>query len=283
MTSISISTTIPTFIENNFQMELLRSALNSLANQTKAPHEVIISDNTRDLLFLAKIREVTKDFSKLNIHYFLNHTVFGIAANTNFAESHSTGEVIHILHQDDFILNKKLYEEVEKYFLLNKKTWIIAQGKVGDRILESKFDKTTKFGFNELGGPSSLFVLKTKYKPFNNRYNMLVDVINYHEYYLELGMPLIIRGANIEFNIHDFQYSKNYSSKKVKLELINFIDEYNIESEEIIDTITTIKREIHQQKLLIYAAYKNNKLNKAQLIKYISVNFLKSIKRRIFN
>jgi uncharacterized Zn finger protein len=42
-----------------------------------------------------------------------------------------------------------------------------------------------------------------------------------------------LKGINIDFGLHEYQYSKNYSSNKVKTELINFIKEYNITSEEI--------------------------------------------------
>jgi hypothetical protein len=154
---------------------------------------------------------------------------------------------------------------------------------VGNRELESKFDKNTKFGFNELGGPSSLFVRKANHIPFSIKYNMLVDVVNYHEYSLKLGLPFILKGINIDFGLHEYQYSKNYSSNKVKTELVNFIKEYNITSEEIKYSIRSIKREIYHQKLLVLAAHINQKITNIELFRFILIYYLRSIKRRILN
>jgi glycosyltransferase involved in cell wall biosynthesis len=279
----TISTAIPTFIENSLQLKILESVLQSLSKQSVKPIEVIISDNSNNQDFIEKIQKIINSFNNLNIKYILNREYIGIAANSNFAVSTSSGDIIHILHQDDTLLNGNLYEEITDILCGNENLWIIAQGKVGNRVLDSKFDKNTKFGFNELGGPSSLFVRKANHIPFNIKYNMLVDVVNYHEYFLKMGLPFILKGINIDFGLHDFQYSKNYSSNKVKTELVNFIKEYNITSEEIKYSIGSVKREIYHLKLLILAAHFNQKITIFELFKFISIYYLKTTKRRIFN
>jgi glycosyltransferase involved in cell wall biosynthesis len=283
MTTSDISTAIPTYIENSAQLDLLEVSLMSLSKQTKLPFEIVVSDNTRHDDYSNKVKELTKKFKELNISYILNDKNFGIGANSNFAVRNTSGQIVHVLHQDDFLLNSSLYENVQKHIASHPMDWIVAEGKVGDRLLESNFNSTTKFGFNELGGPSSVFVAKNNFKPYNDRYNMLVDVINYHEYYLQLGNPFIFKGANIEYSIHDFQYSKNYSSKKVKSELIDFIYEYNISSTDVKRTLNLVKREIHHQRLLIYAARITNRISGVNFYRYILINYGKALKRRIFN
>ena len=283
MTISCISTAIPTYIQNSTQLDLLELGLLSLSHQTKLPFEIIISDNTKNEIFSNRIKELKMKYKDLNISYISNQKYFGIARNSNFAVSNTSGQIVHVLHQDDFLLNSILYEKVENHLAAHRSDWVVAEGKVGNRVLESNFNCTTKFGFNELGGPSSVFVPKNNFKAFNDRYYMLVDVVNYHEYFLELGNPFIVKGPNIEYGIHDYQYSRNYSSKRVKVELVNFITEYKISSRDIKETLDLVKREIHHQRLLIFAARITKRLNKIDFTRYILINYLKSIKRRIFN
>jgi glycosyltransferase involved in cell wall biosynthesis len=279
---MNISAVIPVYIENFSQIELLKRSLNSIREQTALPNEVIISDNSLDKVFTRQIKDLI-DKEQLGIKYFSNLEALGAARNTNFAVEKTCSDLVHILHQDDYIINSKLYEVVSDIFSKNRNMWLMAQGKVGDRILDSKFDLTTKFGFNELGGPSSLFVLKENYIPSNSNYRMLFDVVNYHEYYLKMGDPYILKGVNIQFSEHKDQLSKKVTSREVLVELSTFIEEYNIPKHDIILTTKLIKREIHHQRLLLVAGL----LTKRLTLQFFSFNYafscLKSLKRRIFN
>jgi glycosyltransferase involved in cell wall biosynthesis len=277
---MKISTVIPVYIENNSQLELLDRALNSVLQQTTPPSEIIISDNSTDNNLVKKIKLVISNNSK-EVKYFPNHIEIGAAKNTNYAVDKANGSLIHILHQDDFIINKKLYENVSEIFSINVNIWLIAQGKVGHRVLNSKFDLTTKFGFNELGGPSSLFVAKENYVYANPNYSMLFDVINYHEYFLKMGEPYILRGINIQFSVHESQLSNNISSKEVLTELYNFISEYNISKTEIENTVKYIKREIHHQRLLLFASVFRKKITIRFFLTNLLISYIKSLKRKI--
>jgi hypothetical protein len=203
---------------------------------------------------ISGIKELIKS-KRLNIRYFSNSHALGAANNTNYAVSKTNSNLVHILHQDDYILNNELYERAREIFSKNDKIWLIAQGKVGPRIMESKFDLTTKFGFNELGGPSSLFVLKENYVNTNPNYRMLFDVVNYHEYFLKMGNPYILRGVNIQFSVHEHQLSAKIKSREVFFEISNFLKEYNISKNEIKITIKTIKREIYKKRILLLASF----------------------------
>jgi len=279
---MNISTVIPVYIENFSQIELLKRSLNSIREQTKLPNEVIISDNSLDKVFTRQIKDLINK-EQLGIKYFSNLEALGAARNTNFAVEKTSSDLLHILHQDDYIINSKLYEDASDIFSKNRNMWLMAQGKVGDRILDSKFDLTTKFGFNELGGPSSLFVLKENYIHSNSNYRMLFDVVNYHDYYLKMGEPYILKGVNIQFSEHKDQLSKKVTSREVLVELSSFIEEYNIPKHEITLTIKLVNREIHHQRLLLLAGL----LTKRVTIQFFSFNYafscLKSLKRRIFN
>jgi hypothetical protein len=282
MPKLSISTIIPVFAENILQIKMLSNALNSLQEQTLIPTEIILSDNSLNEECIYQIKQICK-ISNLSINYLTNHEHVGAAKNTNFAASHASSDLIHILYQDDFILNKNLYKEACRIFSENIDIWVIAQGRVEERILESKFDFATKFGFNELGGPSSLIVARKNFISFNPNYRMNFDVINYHEYFLTLGEPLIIRGVNIQFGIHEFQLSNKVKSKEVYHELLKFIQSYNITGIDIMTAVKSIKREVFHQRLLLIAGLVSRKIS----LKFFAVNFLisisRSVKRKIFN
>jgi glycosyltransferase involved in cell wall biosynthesis len=279
---MNISTVIPIYIEDIFQIELLNRALDSILEQTILPIEVIITDNSTKGELTKNIKEVINN-KALNIKYFTNIDTLGAAKNTNFSVGKANADLIHILHQDDFIISKQLYENVVEVFSKNGKIWLIAQGKVGERILESKFDLTTKFGFNELGGPSSLFVLRENYIYANPNYRMLFDVINYHEYFLKFGNPHILQGTNIQFSVHEYQLSNKITSREVLTELYNFIKEYKIPKTEIKIAIKSIKREIHHQRLLLLASLFRKKISICFFIVNISISYTKSLKRKVFN
>jgi len=282
MSQTKISTIIPVYAENIVQTEMLELALNSLLEQTIKPYEVIVSDNSNDGECIFRIKKICNEM-ELNIKYYPNTEFLGAAKNTNFAASQANAEIIHILYQDDFILNENLYKEVSELFYKNIDIWLIAQGRVEQRELVSKFDAATKFGFNELGGPSSLFVASKNFILFNPDYRMIFDVINYHEYFLKMGEPHIIKGVNIQFGIHEYQLSNKVKSKEVFNELLSFIGEYNISGIEIMTAVKLIKREIFHQRLLLLAGLISKKISFKFFISNFLISFTKSVKRKIFN
>lgn len=282
MSELKISTIIPVYAENIIQAKMLEIALDSLLEQTIKPSQVVVTDNSTDRDSIFNIKEICNK-KDLNIEYISNSEFLGAAKNTNFAASHASAEIIHILYQDDFIIEKNLYREVSTLFNTEIDIWLMAQGRVEQRDLVSSFDAATKFGFNELGGPSALFVASKNFIPFNPEYRMIFDVINYHEYFLKMGEPHILRGANIQFGIHEYQLSNKVKSKEVFFELLRFIKSYNINSNQIITAVKLIKREIFHQRLLLLAGF----ISKRIPIRFFIINFfissIKSIKRKIIN
>ena len=282
MYNVKISTIIPVYAENIIQTKMLEIALDSLIGQTIKPSQVVVSDNSLDRDCIFNIKQICNK-KELNIEYYSNTEFLGAAKNTNFAANQANAELIHILYQDDFIINKNLYKDVSKIFYKEIDIWLMAQGRVEQRDLVSKFDAATKFGFNELGGPSALFVARKNFIPFNPEYRMIFDVINYHEYFLKMGEPYIFRGTNIQFGIHEYQLSNKVKSKEVFNELLSFITEYNISGIEIMTAVKLIKREIFHQRLLLLAGFTSKKISFKFFISNFLLSFTKSVKRKIFS
>jgi glycosyltransferase involved in cell wall biosynthesis len=99
-------------------VRFLREQLQSLANQTLLPFEVVITDDcSTDNTF-----EIIQDFSKvLNIRYFQNETPLKVTKNFEKAISLCTGDIILMCDQDDLWHSDKL-AKIHAYFQENPKS-----------------------------------------------------------------------------------------------------------------------------------------------------------------
>lgn len=270
-----MATIIPVFIENRQQINFLERALKSIEKQSLHPRRVIISDNTNHPSFVSEIKNLLQK-TPLNILYLANTDSRGCANNTNFGVNQVTEDLIHILHQDDYIVSLELYEEVFSTFLSKSNSWIIAQAKNEDVLYSGKFKTNTKFGFNDIGNPSCLFIPKKLYIPFNSNYRMLLDVINFHEYATRFGNPIIINGFNIQMTRHKQQLSQNISSKEIVTELMRFIVEYKITDDEIQHGLLSYERNFRHQLLFLRACRSIKRISFLFFVEMILWSFLKT-------
>lgn len=90
----------------------LREQLQSLANQTLMPFEVIVSDDCSSDNTLSIIKEFDK---VLNIKILINKTPLKVAKNFENAILHCSGDIIFTCDQDD-IWHKEKLEKISQYF-----------------------------------------------------------------------------------------------------------------------------------------------------------------------
>ena len=95
-----VSIIIPAF--NNPQF--LTRTINSILIQSYLNYEIIISDDTQD----DSIKDVIKEkYSHLsNLFYIKNNSTLGPSRNWNNALSYATGDLIKMLHHDDWFSSK---------------------------------------------------------------------------------------------------------------------------------------------------------------------------------
>lgn len=195
MVGKKISTIIPVFIQSTENLSELQMALDSLAQQTLKPDEVIISSNNSDLLLNHKMLKLTEIYP-LNIVVHQNLTGMNPQSNTNNGVAKAKNEIIHILHHDDLILENFAYSKIHEAFNNDIAKWGIFSGHK-DSGSEVKTQPGLIWGFNSIGGPSVLISLRESYIPFSINYNFLWDCLNFHEYIEKYGPPLIFRELHI--------------------------------------------------------------------------------------
>ena len=154
---MQFSIVIPTF---NREKHLL-NCLNSILNQNKLPIEVIVINNAnhdkaKDIFDFVKSKF---DEKKIDIFYFNNEENSGAIARNLGAEK-AKGDLIAFL-DDDVVLDKDYYYEIEKVFISNDKA-LGVQGfdsgtfKSEEKMNENIFDRCV-YNFEKVFMVSSFF------------------------------------------------------------------------------------------------------------------------------
>lgn len=155
---MKISIVIPTYNRNAH----LYNCLNSILCQSKLPNEVIIVNNAKNDKPLKVIKKIEQRFIKKNIKvfYIKNPENSGSIAR-NIGANKAEGDLVAFL-DDDVILDKNYYYEVEKVFSNNKNT-IGVQG-LDTNTFEFQKNLKIKFLFRVLYKFTKLFQISSYYE-----------------------------------------------------------------------------------------------------------------------
>lgn len=193
-----ITTVIPTFIGDEGDLLRLQRALDSITIQKKHPSEVLISDDTKDEINIGKLRALLSQ-SQLPINY-VSHTLPSNASmNTNFGILNAKHDIVHILHQDDWLINSDYYSIITDAIENHGFNWVLATGITDGRLNAPTFDRTLLFGFNSIGGPSALSLRKDHWIPLDGNFLLLPDVVQFTQMYKRYGDPYITPEPCIEY------------------------------------------------------------------------------------
>jgi glycosyltransferase involved in cell wall biosynthesis len=214
----SISVAMPVYLVDAESLNKLQQVLSRLEKQTFYPLEVVISVDTIDPKLHHKMLELTSD-SPLNFKIIRNQNIPNASSNTNNAVMACTGDLIHILHQDDLLIEKFAYENIVLSYATNRFDWALLNriGSPFDYI--PIYHPGISLGFNNIGGPSVLVFEKENFIFLNSDYLMLCDVINYSAYFKKFGNPFFFRQIHIEFGQREDSFSKTISAAQVKKEV----------------------------------------------------------------
>jgi glycosyltransferase involved in cell wall biosynthesis len=176
------------------QHELLRKVLQSIKIQTFDDYEIIISDDSTD----DAIENVVSDFNNyMNIQYVRNYERMGTPANWNRAIGMANGELIKILHHDDWLLTPQSLNQFVEVMDTNPQAVIgFSAAAAYNRehclkfvhtpsenwIHKLKRDSNILFLGNKIGPPSSIIYRNSKDIRFDENLRWLVDV----EFYIKL-------------------------------------------------------------------------------------------------
>jgi glycosyltransferase involved in cell wall biosynthesis len=145
------------YFDNGAGFELFLRAFKSLEMQTNPPLEVIITDDSKKVNLQSEILEVLAN-SKLNTKYVRNSHKQGVAGNSNNGLMNLAGEIFHVLHLDDKLLEEQSYRTVVDFFEKSGHPWVFFAGFLGgDKFIPTE-NEFIALGQNTFGGPSGLFI-----------------------------------------------------------------------------------------------------------------------------
>lgn len=222
---MKISVCIPTHdvINGNF---FLARCLNSIFEQNFDDFEVVISDDgngkeTERIINEFVMKSMGEKKVKVSYYQTGDDEKKGASANTNRAMKKATGELIKILHMDDYLANKDALKEIVDNF---KGGWLVT-GCLHDNSdwlynpHYPSWNDNMRKGNNTIGAPSVITVKNDKEMLFfDEDLKWLFDCEYYDRMYKKFGMPTILNSLNVVIGIHPNQMTNILTDEEKKQE-----------------------------------------------------------------
>jgi len=216
-----ISIAIPAYEMHGFGSEFLEFSFEKLRSQSFTDFEIVVSDHSND----NSIKDLCKKYSKfLDIKYFRNSENLGnSSANINNAIKFSTGRIVKILFQDDFLYSTDSLKDIKESFDNNPdKKWLVSSCEHSKNGIDfynnfmPEFDKEKLLsGVNTISSPSVISFLKPYNVGFDENIIWMMDCDYYIRMQQEFGDPIILTSTNVVNRIWDNQYN-NMISNEIK-------------------------------------------------------------------
>jgi glycosyltransferase involved in cell wall biosynthesis len=195
------------------QTEYLSKLMDSILNQDFNNYEVIISDDSKTDAVKDLISSKYAPVLGNKLRYYRNMPSLGSPANWNNAIAYSTGDIIHLIHHDDYYYNSKSLSDISSLFKEDV-TLDFVIGKVysyNDHLKELKefVTDTKKYNIlcsniifsNNLGPPSVLIFKRNAILEYDTNLQWFVDT----EYYYRIFK----RGIKGKYSSRPFIVSVN--------------------------------------------------------------------------
>ena len=217
-----ISVCIPTYEMNGHGCEFLNYSLKVLESQTFKDFEVVVSDQSED----DAIRDLCRKKWNMNLRYFsTRHLRKNASANTNAAIDVSTGKIVKILFQDDFLIGPDVLMKISNKFDETCAKWMLTgsahtrDGRALFRPFTPEYHNLIHYGKNTVSSPSVLAFIKEDAPKFNEALVWLMDVDFYKKCEIAWGHPVVLPDSLVVNRIHGDQISKNIDSKLIREEI----------------------------------------------------------------
>lgn len=209
-----ISTIIPVYIREDDDLLRLKKALDSLSFQEYKSSEVIISDDTKDELQIRKLKDLLSN-SDLPINYISHPSQSNASMNTNFGILSAKNNIVHILHQDDWLISNKYYSFVVDALGIQGYSWVLAIGITDGHLNVPTFTRALPFGFNSIGGPSALAIKKRDWIPLDGDFLLLPDVVQFNQMLEKYGIPYITSEPCVEYGTGMHKMTNRITKKDI--------------------------------------------------------------------
>jgi glycosyltransferase involved in cell wall biosynthesis len=176
----------------------LERSLKALDAQTLRDFEVVVSDHSRDGAIETLCRDRSQPYP---LRYARNPEQRGnSSANTNAAARHAVGDIVKILHQDDFLYaDDALDRIVGAARAAPDRAWggvgcihVDAAESVFFQPFVPHLHPTICAGRNTFGAPSVMFVRRARYLDFDEALIWVGDCEIYHRLAQAYGPPIIV-------------------------------------------------------------------------------------------
>lgn len=209
---MKISVVIPMYEFKGKGQEFLNTLLSSIKKQTYKDYEIIVADHsTSDVIQNECIKWK-------NINYFRNTRGIGNSSiNMNEGIKRAKGDVIKIMHGDDFFCNDNAFELMIKKIKETNKKW---GGFVFDHLYEKEpMERIIYPSLNDtFGCPSVLFFMNDKNTFFDENLIFANDSDIQNQLYIKHGEPIVIDEKCITIRMHENQLSNTLGEELLKKE-----------------------------------------------------------------
>ncbi len=225
-----ISIVIPCYEMFGLGSFMLNHSLSILEKQTFNDFEVIISDHSVDdnILNLCLNKR-----QSIDIKYIRNEKNRGSpSANVNNGIINSSGELIKILCQDDYLYDETSLMETVRNFDYNKKWLVSANWHTKDRLTFSnihmpRYNKRL-YVHNTIGTHSCLTMINDKDILFDENLIWFMDCEYFYRLYLKYGLPRILREPTIIVTLWEGQVTNTIINEEiVKKERVYLENKYD--------------------------------------------------------
>lgn len=188
---MKLSVCIPTYEMHGRGGEFLEAAIRSILAQSVLPHEIIVSDQSNDQV----VEDVCEKWDEeINIKYYPEPNRGNLSKNLNNAVSQSSGDIVRVLCQDDWLSNRHSIEIELR--LLKDYPWALAStlhwdGEKYYWHLIPSYRHDLHLGRNSIGSPSLLIMRREAFLEFDKNLVMLADCEFYKRMWDTHGHPPI--------------------------------------------------------------------------------------------
>jgi glycosyltransferase involved in cell wall biosynthesis len=249
-----ISVAIPTYEMRGLGAQFLRESFDILVQQTFKDFDVVVSDNSTTNV----IKEVCDEYKdKLDIKYHKHNGRKEMSPNTNNAIACSTGKLIKIIFQDDFLYGSTSLQEIVDNFDIEKDHWLVTacehsrDGKTFFRSFYPTYNDNIHLGNNTISSPSVLTIKNDHPLEFDNEMKWFMDCDYYKRCYEKFGPPKILNIINAVNRLGAHQTTNILSDLYKEQEYAYVLKKYNIPNRQWLLLKSRINRYIRYLKHII--------------------------------
>lgn len=211
---------IPTYEMHGHGGACLERLLDSIYRQTCKDVEVVVSDHSR----IDDIETICRQWSqRLHINYLKYAEKRGnSSANMNHAIGAATGEIVKIMHQDDFFYRPSCLDEIDMRCRENPEyawgacAFIHYNGEKYYRPITPYYQSDIIRAVNTIGAPSVLFFYRDKTLFFDEHLIWMNDCELYYRLCKAYGAPLIAKNTGVAIGQWPQQVTHTLATKALQ-------------------------------------------------------------------